>query len=352
MNLHSPIPLKPDPAAMFAAHRRSFVNVCAVLALASKRHERPEKVLARVFPDDAVAGRILKSAMSPTTSESFAWMQTATVLPMLSPSAASARLLGLATPVDLAGVTSVGMPYIGAAGVPPVPFIGEGKPMPIVDLTASSIRIGPVKKLLIGSTLTNEVQSASANTAATIIGNALATSAQQSMDALLFSASAATDDAPAGLLNGITAIPASGEAGLQGIADDLTLLAEAVATVGISAENMIIIAAPGLATKARVLVSAKYTNTILSSPAIPRGQVIGIADGGLMSGFDGSVMIETSDEMTLHMEDTAPSDIVSGVPASPVKSIWQVDAMAVKVRGWCAWQVHPGAVAFLTGAAW
>ena len=60
--------------------------------------------------------------------------------------------------------------------------------------------------------------------------------------------------------------------------------------------------------------------------------------------------------MTLHAGDTAPLDIVSGVApgttASPVVSVWQKDAQALKVRGWCAWAVHPGAVAYVTGASW
>ena len=77
---------------------------------------------------------------------------------------------------------------------------------------------------------------------------------------------------------------------------------------------------------------------------------------GVATGCDGGVTIEISEEMTLHAGDTArwtSSAVRSGPPASPVMSVWaREDAQALKVRGWCAWAVHPGAVAYVTGASW
>ena len=54
------------------------------------------------------------------------------------------RLLGLATSVDLAGVMTVSIPYIGASGKPPpTPFVGEGLPLPVADLMFSGVTVGP-----------------------------------------------------------------------------------------------------------------------------------------------------------------------------------------------------------------
>jgi hypothetical protein len=353
----SPIPLRPDPGALASSQRRSFTRACTSLALATKHRIRPDVILAKTWPDDSVATRILKAAQTPTTSAGFPAMQAMQVLPLLAPQAASAQLLGLATPVDLAGVNTVRVPYIGATGRPVVvPFVEEGKPLPVVNMTTSGIVVGPVKKLLIGSVLTNELQNASGDTAAAIISGALATSAEQSMDALLFSAAAATAASPPGLLNGVVAIPSAGTSGAAGIADDLALLAEAIATSGIASDDMIVITTPALATKLRCLVSLKFTNEVLSSSSIPAGEVIAVAAGGLVTGYDGTVTIEVTEEATPHMEDTAPTDIsIPGSPpvvAYPVVSLWQKDSQAVKVRGSCAWLVHPGAVAWITGAAW
>src|SRR4051812_18909387 len=112
------IPLRPDPGALFSSQRRSFVRACTSMALAAKRNMRPETLLAKAWPDDSTAPRILKAAQSPTTSAGFPATQTMTMLPMLAPQAASARLLGLSSSVDLAGVSSVGVPYIGQSGRP------------------------------------------------------------------------------------------------------------------------------------------------------------------------------------------------------------------------------------------
>ena len=354
--MNAPIPLRPDPGALASSQRCSFVRAATAMALASKNRQRPDAILGKAWPDDSVAPRILKAAQTPTTSTGFPAMQAMRVLPMLAPQAASARLLGLASSVDLAHVATVRVPYIGATGRPVVPFIEEAKPMPVVDLTTSGIVVGPVKKLLIGSALTNEVQNSSGDVASTIIGGALSASAEQSMDALLFSNAAATAAAPAGLLDGVTAIPSAATQGAQGIADDLALLAQAIADSGINADDMIIVTTAAPATKLRVLASLKFSNEVLSSSSVPAGEVIAIAAGGLVTGYDGTVTIEVTEEPTLHFEDTAPADISTpGAPsvvAYPVKSIWQTDSLALKVRGWCAWAVHPGAVAWITGAAW
>lgn len=350
------IPLRADPSALLSSERRSFVRAATAMALAARDRQRPDAILAKAWPDDATASRILKGATSPTTSSGYPQVEAIILLPMLAPSSASARLLGAASSVDLAGVSSVAVPYIGASGRPVVPFIAEGMPLPVVDMTTSVLRVGPVKKLLVASALTNELQAASGDTASQIIGGALATSAEQSMDALLFSNAAATDAAPAGLLDGITAIPSAGTSGAEGIADDLALLAQAIADNGISADDMTIVTSAALATKLRCLVSEKFPNEVLSSAAIPAGEVIAIAAGGLVTGYDGGVSIETSEEPTLVFEDAAPTDIgIPGAPnvvTAPTRSIWQVDSLAVRVRGRCAWAVHPGAVAWITGAAW
>jgi hypothetical protein len=75
---------------------------------------------------------------------------------------------------------------------------------------------------------------------------------------------------------------------------------------------------------------------------------------GLVTGYAGNVMVETNNAATGHFEDTTPSDIVTiaGVAAMPTKSAFQTDMTILKIRGDCAWVVHSGAVASISGAAW
>jgi hypothetical protein len=272
---------------------------------------------------------------------------------MLSPESAWARLLALATQVDMTGRVTINLPYIGSSGRPAtVPFVGEGLPMRITNLTVSPTVLGPTKKLLIGAALTTELQNLSGDQAAAIIGSALAISAGQSMDALLFSASAATAAAPAGILNGVAGIVGTSGGGLTAIISDMAALADAIATAGINSQDMVIITTPKLGEK--IALVPNFTHTVLTSAAIAAGTVIAIVPSGLASGHDGTITIDVVTEPAVHMEDTTPTDIsTSGsAVAYPTVSMFQTESLAVKVRGWCAWAVHPGSVAWISGASW
>ena len=288
-----------------------------------------------------------------TTSGDLSTIMAATVLlPMLAPESASARLFALATQVDMTGRVTVSLPFIGKSGVPVVPFVAEGGVMPMVNLTVSSTTLGPTKKLLIGAALSVELQNLSGDQAAQRIGQALAISAGQSMDSLLFSATAATAAAPAGILNGVTGITGTAGGGLNSIVADMAALADAIATAGINTQDMIIVTTPKLAEK--VALVPNFLHPVFSSPFVATGNVIAVAPGGLVTGYDGGITVDITGEPTVHMEDTAPTDIsTSGsAVAFPTISLWQTESLALKVRGWCAWAVHPGSVAWISAATW
>jgi hypothetical protein len=139
-----------------------------------------------------------------------------------------------------------------------------------------------------------------------------------------------------------------------GVADDLALLAAAIGDGGINPDSAIFITTPALAIKIRVLASPKFDNVVLSSSSLAAGTVIGIVPAGLATGYDGGVTVEASTEAVVHFEDTTPLPLVGsgGAVAAPQRSAWQTDTTILKIRGKCAWSVHPGAVATVTGAAW
>jgi hypothetical protein len=55
---------------------------------------------------------------------------------------------------------------------------------------------------------------------------------------------------------------------------------------------------------------------------------------------------------TIHMEDTTPADIVSGTPATPVKSMWQTDSIALKMTLWADWGMRAPHTSFMTAVNW
>jgi len=82
---------------------------------------------------------------------------------------------------------------------------------------------------------------ASASNAEKIIADALTISVAQSLDAALFSANAATASTPAGILNGVTAIPSAAKTGAEGVADDLALITGAIGAAGINPDDAVLL---------------------------------------------------------------------------------------------------------------
>ena len=259
----------------------------------------------------------------------------------------------MATTFDLRGISTVSIPWIAASAIPPPAFVAEDAPAPLVNLATAKSILGPTKKILIVSAFTDELRDASVPAAETIISQALAIATSRALDGALFSANAATAIAPAGLLFGVTPITSAGTKGAAGVADDFGLLAAEIGKVT-NADDMVIITTPNLATRARVLVGLRFTNSIFSSSTIAAGTVVAVAPAGLVAGYDGSVQVEVSSQAALHFEGVTPGDIVSGAgaPSFPVKSAYQDAFSALRVKCRCAWIALPGSVAVLTGADW
>ena len=129
---------------------------------------------------------------------------------------------------------------------------------------------------------------------------------------------------------------------MNSIVADMAALADAIASAGINSSELIIVTTPRLAEKLALVPN--FSHPVLTSAAIVAGTVIAVVPSGLATGYDGSISIETAISPTLHMEDTTPTDIsTSGsAVAYPTVSMFQTESLAVKVRGYCAWAVHPG----------
>ena len=350
-----PLPLRPDIGLLKASERLSFNRAMTAMALSAGRDKRPAAdILKSYWSDDSSAERILRAASNPASTTTFPAVQSVRVLPMLAPAAASSRVLALGTQLDLSGVNSIKIPFIGATGRPQLVFVGEGAAAPTVKLNLAATKLGPTRKILVQAAVTAEVQRASADTAVTLIGQALSASAEEAIDAVLFGSAAETEEAPAGLLNGVVPIASSAATGAEGVADDMGLLAESVANAGINPDNMVIVTTPALAVKLKVLSSPKFTNDVLSSAAIPDGTVIGIVPAGLAVGYSDAIQVQSSEDASIHYEDTSPQPIVSGagVAAAPTLSAFQQNLLVLKVRARAAWTIQPGAIAVVTGADW
>jgi hypothetical protein len=352
--------LRADPLARDSMARRSFVRAACSLAMTTTRGRTrqsatPSEFIRSNWRDDDAAPLILRAASNPLETSSFAQVQAYKVLPMLAPDAASSKLLNMGAKLSLDGISSIALPYVGGSGRPVQPaFVAEGQPAPVVDLSTSGAILGPTCKVLVQAAITGELQSASAETAEAVLGQALAISTAQSLGAALFSANAAVPGvSPAGILHGAVPIASAGGNGAPGVADNLGLLLQSISNSGINIDDAVFIATASLATKLRVLAGPHFADAILSSAQLPAGMVIAVIPGGLASGYQGKVDLESSIAAAVHME-TAPLANVdgSGALAVPTRSAFSTYSIVIKVRARMCWVCQPNAVAVLSGADW
>jgi HK97 family phage major capsid protein len=202
-------------------------------------------VLKRAWPDDVRAALILKSSVPPTDTgvAGIGAVSAQHVMTMLAPAAASTRILSLATKFDLSGLHQIRIPYVPGSGRPSTVYVSESAPMPVTNLSTSGA-ILTAHQIKVAAALTQELQDGSASTAEGIIAAALAIACEQGTDLLFFSMNAATTSAPAGILNGLSALPAATATGLEAMATDLGTLAKAIAAAGVNSDQMLVATTP------------------------------------------------------------------------------------------------------------
>jgi hypothetical protein len=319
----------------------------------------PDEILRKHWKDDDESARVLRAVSSPTDTASF-WSATPNrVLPALAPASAASKLMQLGHTISLDGLHSVKIPMIPASGRPSAPmWVAEGSPGPVYNMITSSQTLGPTKKLLIFAMLSEELEAASAGTATLIIQEALAIATTQQLDASLFSNSAPTTAAPAGLLYNVTPLTPTSTAGATSadkMATDIAALTGVMSNAGIDPSNVILICNAAQATKIEILASPKFQEKVFTSVAVPAGTIIAVEPSGFWTAYGAEqVTVEASRGALLHAEDTTPAPIVGtgGQVAAPTRSLYQTGALGLKVRGKATWQVWPGAVQYMSGVNW
>jgi hypothetical protein len=353
-------PILSDAAFYAAADRRSFLRAvtCATLAAGAKgaQRKRADTLLRTHWGDDSRAAIYLKASVDPPPGLASGWPSVPSyeLLPLLAPSAASARLLRRSRSLDLEGVHHVIVPSIPYGGRPSPVFIGEANPAPAVLMMSNAVAVGPMRKILIAASLTAELEAVSAGTAEAIIGQALALATEQSVDGALFSTNADDGTTPGGILHGLTAIASGGSKGAQGVSEDVGKIADAINKAGVNPDTMVLVTNAAMAVQIKTLVGPKFDYEVFTSLATPDGEIVGVVPDALLWGYDGAAKIDTSKDVAMVYQDTPPVPPVGagGVVGSPLLSAFQMDLLVLRVRAKACWTLRPGAAAYVTGAAW
>jgi hypothetical protein len=332
--------------------RKSLLRAITALVFARLERASPIKIAERSFPRDPNAAHLVRAISAPADSSgTYPQVTTTSALPLLAPKSAALKLFQSAMQIDLSGKFSVKVPSIAARTTPI--FIVEGGPMPVAQYSVAATEVGPCKKILIGTAVSSELQSATPGTASAIIGACLARDAEKSLDAIAFSAGAGDAATPVGLLHGVVPLSASTNTGIVGIGDDLGSLRQAIANSNIDASGVIFVTAPKQAT---TLSATLFDYPVLESLAVPAGTIIAIAPDAIAVAADTAPpTVEVTTAAVAQFEDADPLQIVDsgGVLAAGTRSLFQHDLIGIKIRCALTWaSIAPGAVQMIQNVAW
>jgi hypothetical protein len=318
------IPLRPDRSAVDREWRRSFIRAATSVVIAKLQKTNAVEIQRANWPNDRSAELLVRGAVSPITQDAYPGSTVAKLL-LLAPNSGAAMLFPLATVVDLKGVASFSFPL--PTNFADASFVGDGQPIPVRQGTFAGMPIGPVHKLALLAALSGELESASGNIAETIISHTLEVAVGRGLDAVLFSASAATADAPAGLLFGATMRPGSAD-----MANDLGALIGAIASKGIDTSSTVFVCASPQALAISLLAGPFFSHRIIEASNLAANTVVAVAVSGLVIAGDGAIpQVDVGKQAVLNFADPA-SPLVSpaGTVAAPTISTFQTDLLALR----------------------
>ena len=318
----------------------------------SGRPKRARSPAAASWGDD-VTELLLRGASKPASRTDPTWAAPLAVtavgdfIASLAPLSAGAKLLDAAVRVTLDGVDKVNLPgRLAALNAADVAWVSELGAIPIHSFVVGDVALGPMHKLAVITVATRELFDSSA--AEVIFRQLLRENAAISLDAALFSNAAATADRPAGLLDGVAALTGTAGGGDGAMLDDLTMLAGAIGTV---ASGLAYIAHPNQANAIKLRRGALFPADVPVWPTlgVAPGVVIAIDGNALASGFGPEPEFSVSNEAMLQTETAPGADPMAG----PTSSLFQIAAIAMKLKLRCAWAWRvAGAVAWVQGAKW
>ncbi len=250
-------------------------------------------------------------------------------------------------------------------------FVGEGMAIPVRQGAFTSQTLTP-KKVAVITTWTREMNDHSIPAIEGLLREAIMVDTSVAIDTVLIDANPATTIRPPGLLNGITPITATAGGGLNALTGDLKLLIQGLiaGTYG-NVRDPVWLTNPG-DILAAALTSAPNTGIFPFRDEIKQGtlgtipfvesvtvaphnlSLVDAADFVVVGGE--APRLEISDQATLHMEDTSPTDLVSGSPgvvATPQRSLFQTDSLALRLVMPLNWvQRRAGTIVSMAGTTW
>jgi hypothetical protein len=135
---------------------------------------------------------------------------------------------------------------------------------------------------------------------------------------------------------------------------DLAALVGAMGTAGVDPSNAVFVAGPREAMILQARLGVFSGVSVLMTLGLPAKSVAAFAPAAITSGYRDAPVIETSKEAVYHEEAATPLPIVgsAGAIAAPVRSVFQTNGIAVRVRAHVAWAVATGGAQWVQNINW
>jgi HK97 family phage prohead protease/HK97 family phage major capsid protein len=360
-----------------------YVVRAATVGYFAKTNNRPADELRRkIYGDDEVTQGmceiILRAASAPAMTTVVGWaaelvQQIYTdFMQLLLPSAILPGLASRGIALNFGNAGRIIIPTRSRTPTIAGSFVGEGMAIPVRQGAFTSQTLTP-KKVAVISVWTKEMNDHSIPAIEGLIRDAVQMDTSIAIDTVLIDANPASVIRPPGLLNGITVTPPTAGGGLPALIGDIKSLIQALVagTYG-NIRVPVWLMNPGDVLAAS-LASAPNTGIfpfrdeikggtlnnipILKSATVTSKEMILVDAADFVVVGGEAPRLELSDQATLHMEDTAPLDLVGpgspGVVASPQRSLFQTDSIALRMVMPLNWiQRRAGTIAYTQGVTW
>jgi HK97 family phage prohead protease/HK97 family phage major capsid protein len=343
--------------------------------------EDPRAVSDKIYGDD-VATRgavelVIRTASAPAMTTVTGWAAElvqqiwTAIMPTLMPNAVLTRLAAKGLALSFGRAGKINIPTRSRTPSVAGSFVGEGQAIPVRQGAFTTQALVP-KKLAVITTWTREMDEHSIPAIEGVLREAIQVDSSVAADTVLLDANPATLIRPAGLLNGVAALTATAGGGLTALTGDLKLLIGGLAagTYGnirvpawimnpVNVLNAGLTAAPNTGIfpfKDEVARGMLGGIPIIDSTTVTLNTMILVDAADFVVADGGAPRFEISDQATLHMEDTNPTDLVAGSPgvvASPQRSLFQTDSLALKMVLPINWlQRRAGTIVWTQNITW
>ncbi|MCP3471411.1 phage major capsid protein [Bradyrhizobium sp. CCGUVB1N3] len=358
-----------------------IVRGATVAVIARVTNKSVEETRQRIYGDDegtkAIVEIVTRAASAPAMTTVTGWAQElaqttyADLMPLLMPKAILTRLAPKGLTLDFGTSGRIVIPTRSRTPSLAGSFVGEGMAIPVRQGAFTSQTLTP-KKMAVISTWTREMGDHSVPAIEGLIRQAIQEDTSVAVDSVLIDANPATTIRPAGLLSGVAATGATAGGGIAALVGDITALINSISTATYgNVRNLVWLANQTDLLRASLLSAANIgifpfkaeiaAGSLNGIPIIDSATVapktlmlVDAADFAVVGGE--APRMEMSDQATLHMEDTNPTDLVAGSPgtvASPQRSLFQTDSLALRMVMPLNWvQRRAGTVAWTQNVTW